>query len=126
MADLKVVKVVSGLTKAAKEINNDNKAKGFYDREFNIGERLMQVVGELGEALESDRKGFHYKENLDDTNPSEYNFMKMVKDSMEDELADAIIRLLDMVGYMNINIDAHINYKLAFNKTRESKHGKNY
>jgi len=126
MANLHVVKVVNGLTAASKSINNDNKAKGFYDREFNIGERLMQVVGELGEALESDRKGFHYLQNLDETVPSELAFMTNVKDTMEDEIADSIIRLLDMCGYMNINIDAHINYKLAFNKTREAKHGKNY
>jgi NTP pyrophosphatase (non-canonical NTP hydrolase) len=53
-------------------------------------------------------------------------FCENVKDSVEDELADAIIRLLDLSAYMGIDIDAHIQAKLAYNATRGTRHGKAY
>jgi hypothetical protein len=45
---------------------------------------------------------------------------------MEDEVADAIIRLLDFCGARGIDIDWHIKNKLRYNATREHKHGKKY
>jgi len=85
-------------------------AKGFYpeSEDKNIGELLMLVVSELGEALESHRKGKHGKLNIflslkeDDFNRW---FESIIKDTFEDELADVIIRLCDMIGYLEIDID---------------------
>ena len=37
------------LTELSKEIHQDNKEKGFWDEERNIGEMLMLIVSELGE-----------------------------------------------------------------------------
>lgn len=53
-------------------------------------------------------------------------FREHVKDTVEDEIADAIIRLLDLSGYMGIDIDAHVGAKLAYNATRGTRHGKAY
>ena len=49
-------KLCIGLNESAKIIHENNKAKGFWDKERNVGEMLMLVVTELSEAMESHRK----------------------------------------------------------------------
>lgn len=81
----------------------------------NIGELLMLVVSELGEALEAHRKSNHadlvtYNNclNADDMfeeDKKEYikiQFESIIKDTFEDELADVFIRLFDICGYLKI------------------------
>lgn len=78
--------------------------KGFWDKERNIGEALMLIVTELAEAMEAHRK-------QDDPN-------------FKEELADAFIRLLDLCGGLQINIEDEIDKKSQKNKNRPYKHGK--
>ena len=80
------------------------KEKGFWDEERNIGEALMLVVTELAEAME----GYRHQ---DDAN-------------FKEELADAFIRLLDLCGGLNIDIENEIYQKSIVNKNRPYKHGK--
>jgi NTP pyrophosphatase (non-canonical NTP hydrolase) len=93
------------------EIHQTAKEKGWWDKPSNVGEILMLVILELAEALKAKRKG---KDSAIDAF-SEYctiqkkdfdkdAFERYVKDSVADELADAVIRLLDYAGYRNINI----------------------
>lgn len=114
---------------------------GFYDDEnINIPEKLMLIVSELGEAMEAYRKD-HYSdldeynkcidiwdnyENKDKllTNPFIPIFEKTIKDGFEDEIADTIIRLLDLCEYMKIDIKQHIELKMKYNESRPYKHGK--
>jgi hypothetical protein len=42
----------------------------------------------------------------------------MVKDSFHDEMADVLIRVLDLCGGYNIDIDWHIKMKMRYNATR--------
>jgi NTP pyrophosphatase (non-canonical NTP hydrolase) len=49
-----------------------------------------------------------------------------VKDTFEDEIADTVIRLLDLSEGLGIDIEKHIRLKLEYNKTRPHKHGKKY
>ena len=98
----------------------------------------MLVVSELGEACEAYRKGKYAdleafeKAKLDAAHyrPSEATgedagpFLIYVKDSFEDEIADSIIRLLDLSGFMGIDIDKHIELKMKYNAGRPYKHGK--
>lgn len=122
------------LNNLAKDIHLDNVLKGFYDNRREIGTALMLVVSELSEALEADRKRTYNNSDtlLPDRIPSINNkrfkdwFEKNIKDTVNDEIADAIIRLLDFCAWQNIDIDRHIKLKLAYNKMREHKHGKNY
>ncbi|TXI13271.1 MAG: hypothetical protein E6Q68_01735 [Polynucleobacter sp.] len=109
------------LTAFAIQIFEDNKKKGFWDEKRNVGEMLMLVVSELGEAIEARRKGRMCKEQK-----SMELFALNVKDTFEDEIADAIIRLLDMCGGLEIDIHWHVFAKLEYNKTRERLHGKKY
>ena len=110
-------------------------AKGFYGEdgkgERNIGELLMLITSELGECLEADRHGEYtrvpienYSEFSDDVYPERFEYN--IKDKVEDELADAVIRIADMAGYLGIDLESHILAKMRYNATREKLHGKKY
>ena len=93
------------------ECHKAAKTQGFWDRERNVGEMLMLVVSELGEAIEAHRTGA---------------FGIGAKDTFEDEIADAVIRLFDLCGGLGINLEKQMEWKLAFNKKRGVRHGKAY
>lgn len=131
---------IAMLNELSQHIYQGNAERGFWDEEVRIGERLMLVNSELCEALEADRRG-DWAEADDDlkhdlsnlpriTNADKEiyanSFKGTIKDTVEDEIADAIIRLLDLCGGLNIDIDFHLEAKLAYNATRERLHGKRY
>lgn len=95
------------------QVHRNAREKGFWDASQNMGEKLMLVVTELGEALEGLRK------DLKDEHLPEY-------DSFDVEVADAIIRLLDISQFRGVNIGQIINDKMNYNKTRERLHGKKF
>ena len=115
---------VQGLNDLAFEVYQRNKEKGFWDKERNVGELLMLVTSELGEAMEAHRKG--RVANLQDFERKKMDFEEAIKDTFEDEISDAIIRLFDLAGGFGIDIEKHVAYKLAYNQTRERLHGKKY
>ena len=94
----------------------------------------MLVVSELSEALEADRKSkhaylsaFYFRE--EDRLCDEHfrlDFEELIKDSFEDEIADAMIRLFDLCGALKIDIDNHIELKIRYNSFRPYKHEKKY
>jgi len=51
---------------------------------------------------------------------------KMYTESFDFEIADTIIRLLDLCGAKDIDIEWHIEQKLKYNSTRERLHGKKF
>lgn len=126
-----------GLNSSAQIIFQNNKAKGFWDKERNVGELLMLITSELGEAMEAHRKGkfaklerleFKLSQNSELAYEKHFSakFEMHVKDTFEDEIADAVIRLLDLSAGLGIDLEKHINAKVNFNKTRERLHGKLY
>lgn len=61
------------------------------------------VMSEAGEAINADRKGLHadakgFEEDEANGLPFAENFKKHIKDGVEDEIADIVIRLLDFAG----------------------------
>ena len=52
------------------------------------------------------------------------SFEHGVKSSFEDELADVAIRLFDLCGGLNIDLEKHIEMKMKYNSMRGYKHGK--
>ena len=119
--------------------------KGFYESDRNIGELLMLIVSELGEALEAHRGEKFADWDIFDSDceldmeelradaPEKYKieirnncFKLFIKDRFEDELADVFIRLADLCGYMGIDIEKHIKAKMFYNQSRPEKHGKEY
>lgn len=67
---------------------------------------VMLVVTELAEAVEADRRG--------------------EDDHVPEELADAVIRLLDLSASLGIDIGKEIENKMLINELRPNKHGKKY
>ncbi len=125
------VNLTSNLTEFSKEIHQNNVDKGFYDKPVEVATHLMLITSELAEALEADRHSinadrFSFSQELSENGDFPKAFKNHVKDSYEDEIADAVIRLLDHCGYKGIDIDWHVKQKLKYNKTREVRHGKKY
>lgn len=130
------------INKLAKEIHLNARNKGFFDTEKNIGEMLCLIHSEVSEALEADRKN-HYtnlKESyhLKGLADKEYGitfhsdeafkneFEESVKNTFEDELADVMIRVMDLAAFKGIDLENHIKAKMRYNQMREHKHGKKY
>lgn len=120
-------KEMKTLNQLRDEIHENAKNKGFWDKEREIGTRLMLCVSELAEAMEADRKG--RVANMDKFYKGIAHgdiFETYIKDTFEDELADTIIRILDLCGAKGIDIEKHIELKMKYNATRERMHGKKY
>jgi NTP pyrophosphatase (non-canonical NTP hydrolase) len=118
------------LNTLAQGIYEGNKSRGFWskdhqsgDRSRNFGELLMLITSELGEALEA-----HRKDRWADIRAYRENgiFKDAIKDTVEDEIADAVIRLLDLCAGYGIDLDFHLNEKLKYNATRPYLHNKAY
>lgn len=104
------------LNEMSKEIYHANKAKGFWPEDptqRNVGELIALIHSELSEGLEA-----HRKDLMDDHLPH--------RKGLEVELADALIRILDMCGGLNLDISGAVKEKLEYNRSRPAKHGKNY
>lgn len=71
----------------------------------DIPRLLMLAVSELAEAMEGDRKDL-----MDDHLPGRKMF--------EVELADAVIRIFDMAGGLNVDVAGAIAEKLLYNSKR--------
>lgn len=120
------------------------KSKGFWDEKRNTGELLMLVVSELSEGLEALRKDDYADQavveslshdlELDRTDEEfmlkainwKTAFEQGVKSSFEDEMADVAIRLFDLCGGLNIDLEKHIEMKMKYNSMRGYKHGKKF
>lgn len=85
------------------EAYNTAKSKGWHDEHRETGTLLALIHSEVSEALEADRKG------------DQENF--------EEELADVVIRILDLCGSRGIDLEGAIYKKMEKNKGRSYRHG---
>lgn len=85
---------------------------GFHDKDYSDEHFLMLTITELSEAVEADRKG----KRVDTDAQSAYDLCQKdkfyayaydnyIKGTIEEGLADAVIRLLDLAGCLKIDID---------------------
>lgn len=99
------------------EIHKNAVQHGWYDGNGakNFGELLMLVVTEVAEVMEEYRNGRLMKETYVNKNG------KMC--GIPSELADIVIRVMDICGYYNIDLEQAIEEKHEYNKSRPYKHG---
>lgn len=108
--------ILTGLTMLMHVCHENSVDHGFwpvYKKERNFGESIALIHSELSEALEADRK------NLVSDKIPDYT-------GVEEELADAIIRIMDLAGGLAPNLPAALIAKMDYNRSRGFKHGKNY
>ena len=93
------------LNELAKKAYENAKKKGFHDEKHTDGHWLMLVMCELAEAVEADRCGkradrkeYERLVGACEEKLHPHLFEMYIKDSLEDELSDAVIRLLDYIG----------------------------
>ena len=83
---------------------------GWHEENLSDEHFLCLVISELMEAVEADRKGSHadieafnkYCDRID----FKENFERQIKGTVEEELADACIRLLDLAGLRGYDLDS--------------------
>jgi NTP pyrophosphatase (non-canonical NTP hydrolase) len=94
-------------------IHSNAIAKGFWKEEGDKRKPLMLVISEIGEAVEAHRKGLmaNKEQFIKDLSISDFKdaFKTHMKDSMGDELADVVIRLLDYSGKYAVRVDKIIS-----------------
>ena len=81
--------------------------KGWWSTNRSYAESVMMIITELAESVQEHR-----------TNGE--------SDKWREELADTYIRLNDLIGKYNIDIEKEITRKHNINKKREYRHGKSY
>jgi NTP pyrophosphatase (non-canonical NTP hydrolase) len=82
---------------------NTDVEHGFHEEERPDAYWLGLVMSEMGESINADQKGLHanvvrFVEDMELGNPFKESFEAHIKDSLEDELADVVIRLFDFAG----------------------------
>jgi len=105
------------LNKLAAEINITAEEHGWKDKPVTFGESMALVHSEVSEVLEEYRTGHTPADvyiSLDDNEKPL---------GIPIELADVIIRVLDVCADYGINIDQAVALKMAYNDTRPYRHG---
>ena len=89
------------------------KSKGWWDEDRGIPELIALMHSELSEALEEYRDGNSFNVRFDGDKPLGFTV----------ELADVLIRIFDMAGKYELDLDYALEQKIKYNSTRNYRHG---
>ena len=94
--------------------------KGFHDEEYSDEHWLMLIVCEIAEAVEADRddrkmwwRNRGYEKAIKAGAKFEMAFEAYIKDTVEDEIADVVIRILDYMGLRGVRIPDGMTYLVS-------------
>ncbi len=104
------------INELVKKAHENAACHGFWDNPLDFGTAIALIHSELSEALEEHRKGDGFLSYVKDGKP----------EGIAAELADAVIRIADLCGYMGIDLESVISEKMKYNESRPYRHGKNY
>lgn len=118
----------------AKEVHENAKAHGWWDGdERSFGELIALCHSELSEALEEYGNGKEFTEgyysckaspNIARTCNGQCKKCPSAKlEGIPSELADCVIRIMDMCEHYDIDLEAAILEKREHNKSRPYRHG---
>lgn len=99
---------IEDIRELCKEAHENAVRHGFWNEEHDIRHYLMLVITELAEAVQAYRKGKFadrdkYEKLVMESGCTEDTaFLLRVKDTFEDEMADACIRLMDLAGRSDV------------------------
>jgi len=128
---------INATNEMAREVHKNAVEHGFYEVVPSIPERLMLTVGELAEALEEYRNDtptqYVVRQEPDPesaigcrvdwiTDPILWRSDEK-PEGIASELADTVIRIMDICAEQGIDLGALIAIKHEYNKTRSYKHG---
>lgn len=118
----------------AEKIHGMAVSKGWWNSSCGdlFAEKCMMIVTEIVEAVDeyrNSRGGFYFTPETAPAgqavsrsfNPAEWHGEKI--GGVHVELIDTLIRLLDLMCSLNINIDELLAMKIAYNSQREYRHG---
>ena len=123
-----VAALLQGMNKLASHCYVEARERGFYAdyeelyaqmsdgaaqdvlRSMFISQRVGLIASELGELIDALRK------------PKVSEKIPPFSE-VEEELADAVIRILDFAGFMGIDLQSVVAAKLEMNRSRERLHG---
>lgn len=88
---------------------------GWWEGEINIPEKLALIHSEVSEALEEYRNGIELS--------SVYYTDSGKPEGFGVELADAVIRIMDLCGHLGIDLAGLVEEKHEYNLTRSYRHG---
>jgi NTP pyrophosphatase (non-canonical NTP hydrolase) len=114
MIDLGIENFVGMFNLVSREVNRISHEHGFWDEKRNDGEVIALIHSELSEALEA----------LRDNNPTSKRLVQFT--SVEEELADAIIRIMDYAWGNQLSLARAILAKMEYNEGRDFMHGKSF
>lgn len=89
-----------------------SKPMGFRDEERSLEREMMLICSEIFEAFEDVRNGKEKSDKIPDFTP------------LEEEWADAVIRLLESAYARGLRLGDAVRAKHTYNMTRPHKHGK--
>ena len=107
-------KFVSAFRFISRKVHKISKEHGFWDEKRNDGEVIALIHSELSEVLEA----------LRHNNPSSKRIVEF--SSVEEELADVVIRVMDYARGNDLLLADAILAKIDYNKGRDFMHGKSF
>ena len=102
-----------------KESHTTATEKGWWDLpDRNVPELLALIHSEVSEALEAYRDV-----GIEQLDKVWYDNANKKPEGFTIELADVLIRIADLCGEFNLDLEQALTEKMAYNKTRSYRHG---